>query len=231
MGTELRSNLLNIFRSALIGNRDKDVEPSYTSIADEHKAWHSKVDEDVQSISWYMEHAKTGTSTELLCKILVMRNQAQLRGIVKLYRERYHTNLSDALAKIYSGDMKLALTYIAKGAEGDGDGVDRDADLLHDAMKGMGTKDEELTRRQVVDSTILSRNLILLLLESYAVTGIMPGFKRLRKHSTAVKGNPLRNVYVSFESFSFSHGTHQYITHDRRSNQRRVGHIAIFYWP
>jgi hypothetical protein len=230
MGTELKTNLLNIFRSALMGNRDKDVEPSYNSTADEHKAWRNKVDEDVQSISWYMANAKTGTSTELLCKILVMRNQAQLRGIVKLYRERYHTNLSDALAKIYSGDMKLALTYIAKGAEGDGDGVDRDADLLHDAMKGMGTKDEELTRRQVVDSTILSRNLILLLLESYATTGIMPGSKRLRKHSTAVKGNPLRNGYVSFESFPSLHDT-DCVAYDRRSSQRRVGHIVIFYWP
>ena len=40
--------------------------------------------------------------------------------------------------------MKDALLHIARKYEGDGDGVQRDADLLEAAMAGMGTKDERL---------------------------------------------------------------------------------------
>ncbi len=40
--------------------------------------------------------------------------------------------------------MRDALRYIVDGAENDGQGVARDARLLEDSMKGMGTKDERL---------------------------------------------------------------------------------------
>lgn len=41
--------------------------------------------------------------------------------------------------------MDTALRHIVTAAEGDGHGVHRDANLLEDAMKGMGTKDERLS--------------------------------------------------------------------------------------
>ena len=44
----------------------------------------------------------------------------------------------------FSGHMRDALLHIARKFEGDGDGVQRDADLLEAAMAGMGTKDERL---------------------------------------------------------------------------------------
>jgi annexin A7/11 len=40
--------------------------------------------------------------------------------------------------------MRDALLHIARKFEADGDGVQRDADLLEAAMAGMGTKDERL---------------------------------------------------------------------------------------
>lgn len=40
--------------------------------------------------------------------------------------------------------MRDALFFIARGVEADGDGVVRDCELLHDAMAGMGTKDERM---------------------------------------------------------------------------------------
>jgi hypothetical protein len=44
----------------------------------------------------------------------------------------------------FSGHMRDALHFIARGAEMDGQGVTRDAELLEAAMAGMGTKDERL---------------------------------------------------------------------------------------
>jgi hypothetical protein len=45
--------------------------------------------------------------------------------------------------------MRDALMYIARGAEADGRGIQRDADMLEAAMAGAGTKDERLTWRIV----------------------------------------------------------------------------------
>lgn len=44
----------------------------------------------------------------------------------------------------FSGHMRDGLWFIARGAEMDGQGVVRDAELLNAAMKGMGTKDERM---------------------------------------------------------------------------------------
>ncbi len=40
--------------------------------------------------------------------------------------------------------MRDALLYIVRGAEMDGQGVVRDAEMMEAAMAGMGTKDERM---------------------------------------------------------------------------------------
>jgi len=54
-----------------------------------------------------------------------------------------------SIASEFSGHMRDALMYIARGAEADGQGIQRDADMLEAAMAGAGTKDERLTWRIV----------------------------------------------------------------------------------
>ena len=53
--------------------------------------------------------------------------------------------LSAASDREFSGHMDEALQFVASGAESDGYGVHRDADMLEESMKGMGTKDECLS--------------------------------------------------------------------------------------
>jgi annexin A7/11 len=40
--------------------------------------------------------------------------------------------------------MRDGLLYIVKGAESDGQGVERDVEYIMAAMEGMGTKDERM---------------------------------------------------------------------------------------
>jgi annexin A7/11 len=53
------------------------------------------------------------------------------------------------MASEFSGHMKDALIYVARYFEADGQGIQRDAELLDSAMSGMGTKDERLIWRIV----------------------------------------------------------------------------------
>jgi annexin A7/11 len=64
-----------------------------------------------------------------------------------MYKEGTGAKLSEELGRCYTGHIKDALVYIAEGAEGDGFGIDRDADMIMRSMKGFGTKDEQLVYR------------------------------------------------------------------------------------
>jgi len=44
----------------------------------------------------------------------------------------------------FSGHMRDGLLYTVRGAEMDGQGVVRDAEMMEAAMAGMGTKDERM---------------------------------------------------------------------------------------
>ena len=45
-----------------------------------------------------------------------------------------------------SGHMGQALQFVARGAEDDGHGVFRDVEMIEEAMSGIGTKDERLSK-------------------------------------------------------------------------------------
>ncbi|EST09621.2 Annexin repeat [Kalmanozyma brasiliensis GHG001] len=88
-----------------------------------------------------------GTDEIAICGILLQRSTPHLAAVAQAYQQRHRGSLSKMIDTEFSGHMKDALRYIVDGAEHDGQGVTRDARLLEDSMKGMGTKDERLVYR------------------------------------------------------------------------------------
>ena len=81
-----------------------------------------------------------------VCGILARSSDNEIRAINQAYTARYNTPLEKAITKEFSGHMKDALLHMLRGAT---DPAMRDAELLEDCMKGMGTKDEKLVTRVV----------------------------------------------------------------------------------
>ncbi|RAK73139.1 Annexin [Aspergillus fijiensis CBS 313.89] len=70
----------------------------------------------------------------------------ELRALNQAFASRYHLSLESHIEKEFSGHMKDALLYMLRTAL---DPAMRDAVLLEEAMKGMGTKDNQLVVRVV----------------------------------------------------------------------------------
>ncbi|KAJ1598702.1 hypothetical protein NDA14_007318 [Ustilago hordei] len=88
-----------------------------------------------------------GTDEIAICGILIQRSSPHLAAVAQAYQRHQRKPLSKMIDTEFSGHMRDALRYIVDGAENDGQGVTRDARLLEDSMKGMGTKDERLIYR------------------------------------------------------------------------------------
>jgi annexin A7/11 len=89
---------------------------------------------------------KVGADQVAVCAVLTSRSDGQLRAISQAYRQKYHRELGEVLKKNFSGHMEDALMFILLNAE---DRAKHDAQLLEDAMAGMGTKDDLLVNRIV----------------------------------------------------------------------------------
>ncbi|WVQ75133.1 hypothetical protein IAR50_004742 [Cryptococcus sp. DSM 104548] len=132
---ELSMKTERLFNMALSGQRD---ESPYLD--------NNRVQQDVQTL-YRAGPGKIGTDEIAICGILSSRSPAHLRAIAQAFPMAHRTQLSQMINSEFSGHMRDALYYIARGAEMDGDGVVRDAELLQAAMAGMGTKDERLCYR------------------------------------------------------------------------------------
>ncbi|KAK1750962.1 annexin-like protein [Echria macrotheca] len=89
---------------------------------------------------------KVGTDEIKVCSILSTRNDNQIRAIAHAYRQKYARNLEEVIRREFSGHMEDALLYQLR------QGLDKymhQAQLLEDAMAGMGTKDTLLVSRVV----------------------------------------------------------------------------------
>lgn len=81
-------------------------------------------------------------------EILVTRSDAMIRKIVSRYDGMSHgKSLEKMIEKKFGGGMRTALLYILHGAK---DKAMREARALEATMKGMGTKDEELSYRLAI---------------------------------------------------------------------------------
>ena len=104
-----------------------------------------QTDADVSEL-YRATEGKAGADQVAVCQIMTSRSNGQIRAISQAYRQKYHRSLEDVLKKEFSGHMEDALLFILHVGE---DPAKHDADMLEDAMKGMGTKDQALVRRIV----------------------------------------------------------------------------------
>ncbi|KAK5657774.1 hypothetical protein OQA88_2847 [Cercophora sp. LCS_1] len=103
------------------------------------------IDRDVGDLYTATE-GKVGTDEIKVCSILSTRNDNQIRAIAYTYQQRYARNLEEVIRKEFSGHMEDALLHQLR------QGLDKymhQAQLLEDAMAGMGTKDHLLVSRIV----------------------------------------------------------------------------------
>lgn len=105
-----------------------------------------QVDADVTELYRATEGNKIGADQVSVCAVLAQRSDGQLRAISQAYRQKYHRGLEEVLRKNFSGHMEDALLFMLLAAE---DRAKHDAQLLEDAMKGLGTKDDLLVNRVV----------------------------------------------------------------------------------
>lgn len=105
----------------------------------------AEIDRDVSDL-YNATEGKVGTDEMKVCSILSLRNDNQIRAIAQEYRVKYARNLEDVIRREFHGHMEDALLYQLRH------GLDKymhQAQLLEDAMAGMGTKDHLLISRVV----------------------------------------------------------------------------------
>ncbi|WVQ66486.1 uncharacterized protein L199_004667 [Kwoniella botswanensis] len=134
---ELSMKTERMFNMALSGQRD---ESPYVN--------QQQVQQDVEAL-YRAGPGKMGTDEIGVCGILLSRSDAHLQAVAQAFPQRHRIPLSQMIQSEFSGHMRDGLYYIAKGVENDGQGVVRDAELLYNAMAGMGTKDERMIYRIV----------------------------------------------------------------------------------
>lgn len=106
-----------------------------------------QIDQAIRDLYGATEGNKVGADQMTVCSILTSHSDGQIRAISHAYQQKYHRALGDVIKKSFSGHMEDALIFILSAAE---DKAKHDADLLEDAMKGAGTKDELLVNRVVM---------------------------------------------------------------------------------
>ncbi|KAI9903114.1 hypothetical protein N3K66_002466 [Trichothecium roseum] len=123
------------FMLVLAANRAEDSAPVIPQ----------QVDDDVMQL-YKATEGRTGTDEILVCSILTSRNNDQLRAVAHAYKQKFRKDLDDVIRSEFSGHMKEALLFQLRHAV---DKYMHAANLLEEAMAGMGTKDWLLVTRVV----------------------------------------------------------------------------------
>jgi annexin A7/11 len=89
---------------------------------------------------------RLGTDELAVCSMFTRSSDAHLRAVAHEYKRQYNQDVPKMIKKEFSGHMEGALLFIIEGAI---DKPARDATLLEDSMKGLGTQDELLISRLI----------------------------------------------------------------------------------
>ncbi|KAF7118578.1 hypothetical protein CNMCM5793_008112 [Aspergillus hiratsukae] len=132
---DLSFKTLSLFSLVLRADRHEDSYPINPQA----------IEQDARAI-----HAATSgrvvNNVDEVCAIFARASDPELRAISQAFTNRYNLSLESHIEKEFSGHMKDALLHTLRTAL---DPAMRDAQLLEDCMKGMGTKDEKLVVRVV----------------------------------------------------------------------------------
>jgi annexin A7/11 len=104
----------------------------------------AEIDRQTQAL-YAATKGRPGTDETTVSKIVTSCNEAQLRAIA-LQFGRLHGDIIKMIKSEFSGHMRDALIYLFRGALNK---PERDAKLLEDSMKGLGTRDDHLIMRVV----------------------------------------------------------------------------------
>ncbi|EAW14340.1 annexin [Aspergillus clavatus NRRL 1] len=132
---DLSFKTLNLFTAILRATRHEESHPINPQV----------IEEEARAI-----HGATSgrmvNNVDEVCGIFARSSDNELRAINQAFGHRYTTSLEKHIEKEFSGHMKDALLHMLHTAL---DPAMRDAELLEECMKGMGTKDEKLVVRVV----------------------------------------------------------------------------------
>lgn len=132
---DLSFKTATLFANVLRANRHEESTPINPQLMqDKAKAIHNAT------------AARMVNNVDEVCGIFARSSDNEIRAINHAFMDRYHTTLEKHIESQFSGHMKDALLHMLQTAL---DPAMRDAVLLEDCMKGMGTKDEKLVVRAV----------------------------------------------------------------------------------
>ncbi len=132
---DLSAKTERLFAMVLAGTRNEESAPVIPQ----------QLEQDVTELHRATE-GKVGTDQISVCAILTKRSDGQIRAIAAAYEAKYRIPLERVIEKEFSGHMREALVMIVQAGT---DRAMRDARLLEETMKGVGTKDDLLVNRVV----------------------------------------------------------------------------------
>lgn len=132
---DLSGKTERLFSMVLAATRQEDAAPVVPQ----------QLEQDISELHRSTE-GKVGADQIAVCAIISNRSDGQLRAIAHAYEAKYRIPLERVIEKEFSGHMEEALLMMVRGGT---DRAMRDARLLEDTMKGMGTKDDLLINRVV----------------------------------------------------------------------------------
>lgn len=132
---ELSMKTERAFNMALTARRDEEYAPID----------HSRVQADIHTL-YNASSKRLGTDEIAVCGLILSRSDNHLRAVAQGYMAAHRKTVPEMIRAEFSGHMKDVLLHAMDGAI---DRAARDANLLEDSMKGMGTKDERLAYRVI----------------------------------------------------------------------------------
>ncbi|KAL3123477.1 hypothetical protein niasHT_000873 [Heterodera trifolii] len=109
-----------------------------------------KANQDAQRL-WRAGEARLGTDEIAFNSILAVQNFAQLRLVFDEYQRQHGHSIEQAISNEFSGDIRDANLALVKSIR---NRAAYFAELLHNSMKGIGTRDTDLIRLVVTRSEV-----------------------------------------------------------------------------